>query len=138
MGRVVLYYNSKREKNGYQHSIPLVGIAKQVLANHPKIRRLDTDLVFPATKGFKPRPAVIRTAWEESINKANIQKFSFHCLRHTAASWLAQANVSGPIIQKILNHRSSNISARYIHFAQNHLQNALEKMNDAFLNVSEG
>jgi integrase len=123
----------KDTKNGHPHTIPLVGIAKQLLAEHAKIRRLDTDLVFPATKGFKIRPAVIRASWEEALAKADIKDFTFHCLRHTAASWLAQANVSGPIIQKILNHRSSNISARYIHFAENHLQSALEKMNDNFL-----
>lgn len=120
-------------KNGYEHQIPLVGIAKQLLAEHAKIRRLDTDLVFPANKGLKSRPAVIRSAWENVIQVSEIKEFTFHCLRHTAASWLAQANVSGPIIQKILNHRSSNISARYIHFAESHLQNALKKMNDAFL-----
>lgn len=120
-------------KNGHPHSIPLVGIAKQLLSEHSKMRRLDTDLVFPATKGFKPKPAVIRHAWDEALSQSGIKEFSFHCLRHTAASWLAQANISGPIIQKILNHRSSNISARYIHFANSHLQEALEKMNETFL-----
>lgn len=128
----------RETKNGHPHTVPLVGIAKQLLAEHAKIRRLDTDLVFPATKGVKPRPAIIRAAWEKALHDADIKGFTFHCLRHTAASWLAQANVSGPIIQKILNHRSSNISARYIHFAENHLQNALEKMNDAFLSGEGG
>jgi integrase len=123
----------RETKNGDQHVVPLVGIAKQLLAEHAKIRNLDNDLVFPATKGYKKRPAVIRSAWEEALERAEIKNFSFHCLRHTAASWLAQSNVSGPIIQKILNHRSSNISARYIHFANSHLQEALEKMNCAFL-----
>jgi integrase len=123
----------KKTKNGHPHVVPLVGIAKQLLAEYSKIRRLDTDLVFPATKGLKPRPASIRAAWDEALKNADIKDFSFHCLRHTAASWLAQTNVSGPIIQKILNHRSSNISARYIHFAQSHLQEALEKMNNNFL-----
>lgn len=123
----------KNTKNGHDHALPLVGIAKQLLAEHSKVRRLDTDLLFPATKGLKPRPAVIRGAWEEALKKADIKNFSFHCLRHTAGSWLAQANISGPIIQKILNHRSSNITSRYIHFANNHLQDALEKMNNAFL-----
>lgn len=125
-------------KNGHPHVVPLVGVAKQLLAEHAKIRRLDTDLVFPASRGFKAKPAVIRTAWEEALKKADIKNFSFHCLRHTAASWLAQSNISGPIIQKILNHRSSNISARYIHFAESHLQKALEKMNDAFLTKEVG
>lgn len=54
-------------KNGHQHSLPLVGIAKQLLAEHSKIRRLDIDLVFPALKGLKPRPAVIRTAFERKV-----------------------------------------------------------------------
>lgn len=123
----------KETKNGHQHVIPLVGIAKHLLAEHAKIRRLDTDLVFPATKGIKSRPAVIRSAWESALQVSNIKGVTFHILRHTAASWLGQANVSGPIIQKILNHRSSNISARYIHFANSHIQDALEKMNDTFL-----
>lgn len=119
----------KETKNGHSHAIPLVGIAKQLLAENSKIRRLDTDLVFPAIKGFKHRPAVIRTAWEDCLKKAQIDSktFSFHCLRHTAGSWLAQANISGPIIQKILNHRSSNITSRYIHFANSHLQDALDE-----------
>lgn len=123
----------RETKNGHPHIIPLVGVAKQLLMEHSTNRRFDTDLIFPANKGFKPRPAVIRSAWDEAIKKAGITEFSFHCLRHTAASWLAQANISGPIIQKILNHRSSNISARYIHMADTHLQDALEKMNEAFL-----
>ena len=123
-------------KNGYEHQIPLVGIAKQLLAEHAKFRRLDTDLVFPAKSGLKPRPAVIRSAWDKMLLNSGIQNckdITFHILRHTAASWLAQANIAGPIIQKILNHRSSNITARYIHFANSHLQDALEKMNDTFL-----
>lgn len=123
----------RESKNGHQHLIPLVGIAKQLLAEHSELRRLDTDLIFPATKGIKPRPAVIRAAWDEALEKANIKDFSFHCLRHTAASWLAQVNVNALTIQKILNHMSSNITSRYIHLAQNHLQEALEKMNEAFL-----
>lgn len=123
----------RETKNGDSHAIPLVGIAKQLLAEHSRIRLLDNDLVFPAAKGYKQKPAVIRSAWDEALRKAEIKQFSFHCLRHTAASWLAQANIAGPIIQKILNHRSSNISARYIHFANSHIQDALEKMNDVFL-----
>lgn len=129
----IITIQANASKNGHEHCIPLVGIAKQLLAEHSKIQRLDSDFVFPATKGIKRRPATIRAAWEEALCKSEIKEFSFHCLRHTAASWLAQANISGPIIQKILNHRSSNISARYIHFANSHLQDALEKMNEAFL-----
>lgn len=127
----------KDTKNGRPHCIPLVGIAKSYLAEHSKSRRLDTDLVFPATKGLKPRRATIRTAWEEALKKADVKDFNFHDLRHTAGSWLAQANISGPIIQNILNHKSSNITARYIHFGNNHIKDALEKMNDTFL-ASEG
>lgn len=84
-------------------------------------------------KRLKQKESNGRIRFLSDDERDRLLQFSFHCLRHTAASWLAQANVSGPIIQKILNHRSSNISARYIHFAQNHLQEALEKMNNTFL-----
>jgi integrase len=122
----------KNTKNSRPHVVPLIGPAVQLLIKHAKLRRIDRDLVFPARKGFKERPAVIRSAWDEAITKADIKDFTFHSLRHTAASWLAQLNVGESIIGKILNHKS-NITKKYIHLEDPHLHEALEKMNDTFL-----
>ena len=40
---------------------------------------------------------------------------SFHCLRHTFASWLAEADVHADVRQKLTGHSSSKIHQRYTH-----------------------
>ncbi len=40
---------------------------------------------------------------------------SFHALRHTFASWLAEADIQADVRQKLTGHSSSKIHARYSH-----------------------
>ncbi len=40
---------------------------------------------------------------------------SFHALRHTFASWLAEADIHADVRQKLTGHSSSKIHARYTH-----------------------
>jgi integrase len=40
---------------------------------------------------------------------------SFHSLRHSFASWLAEADVHADVRQKLTGHSSSRIHARYSH-----------------------
>lgn len=124
----------RNTKNGSAHEISLVGPAKELLAEYTKIRRLDTDLVFPASKGLKKRPAVIRHAWDEVLQKAGISKnITFHSIRRTVGTRLAKLNVGESIIGKILNHKSSSVTKKYILLSKPDMEGALEKMNNTFL-----
>jgi len=49
-------------KNGERRAVPLTGYALEVLAQHARVRRLDTPLVFPDSSGT--RPVGIREAFE--------------------------------------------------------------------------
>lgn len=40
---------------------------------------------------------------------------SFHCLRHTFTSWLAEADIHADVRRKLTGHSSSKIHARYTH-----------------------
>jgi integrase len=40
---------------------------------------------------------------------------SFHSLRHTFASWLAEQDIHADVRQKLTGHSSSGIHARYTH-----------------------
>jgi integrase len=40
---------------------------------------------------------------------------SFHSLRHSFASWLAEADIHADVRQKLTGHSSSKIHARYTH-----------------------
>jgi integrase len=78
----------KKTKNQRPHTTPLLGPAKELLEEKIKNRRSDSQLIFPAGKGLKERPAVIRGAWDKLLVEANIDSnnFSFHCLRHSVGS----------------------------------------------------
>lgn len=123
----------KNTKNSSNHEISLLGPAKDLLAEHVKVRPLNNNFVFPAKRGFKPRPAVIRASFQAALAQAKIgDGFSFHSLRHTFGSWCGRIGIGESIIGKILNHKS-NVTKKYIHLSNPHLQEALEKMNNTFL-----
>jgi integrase len=52
---------------------------------------------------------------------------SFHSLRHTFATWLADADVQADVRQKLTGHSSSSIHARYSHHDEA-LDRAIEKL----------
>ena len=40
---------------------------------------------------------------------------SFHCLRHSFTSWLAEADIQADVRQKLTGHSSSKIHEKYTH-----------------------
>ncbi|MFM7852107.1 MAG: site-specific integrase, partial [Flammeovirgaceae bacterium] len=91
-------------KNGDRRILPLKGYAFQIMQQHAKVRRLDTNLVFPSRKGDVP--AVIRAAFENALEIAEIKDFRFHDLRHSAASYLAMNGASLAEIAEVLGHKT--------------------------------
>ena len=113
-------------KNKDRRSVPIVKEAHALLLKHSKVRRLDSDFVFPREDGKKPID--ITKAWRTAIVKAEIKNFRFHDLRHTAASYLAMSGASLPEIGALLGHRSVQTTKRYAHLSTNHLSEVVERM----------
>lgn len=123
-GRRILF---KQTKNRKPKVVPLGDHAHDVLSEHAKVRRIDTDLVFP---GRKPDlPASFRTAWENALAAAKVQNFRFHDLRHSAASYLAMNGATLGEIAEILGHRTLEMVKRYSHFTEQHTAKVVGKMN---------
>jgi integrase len=53
-----------------------------------------------------------------------------HTLRHTAASWLADAGVPEAVVRSILGHAAGSMTARYTHPSEAALLEALGKLED--------
>ena len=53
--------------------------------------------------------------WAESCARAGVQDLHFHDLRHTAATWLAEAGVDYAVTETLLGHRLPGMGERYIH-----------------------
>jgi site-specific recombinase XerD len=58
------------------------------------------------------------------------ERFRFHSLRHTFASWLAQSGASIAIISKILGHSSTEVTQKYAHLIPSASKNVMEKIFD--------
>jgi integrase len=114
-------------KNGERRSVPLTGVAHELLIGLRKVRRIDSDYLFPRKDGKKP--VEIRKQWEKAVQRAGLKDFRFHDLRHTAASYLAMAGGSLLEIASILGHRKMDMTKRYSHLTEGHTALILEKMN---------
>lgn len=68
-----------------------------------------TSMQFSAIMGKAKVPKEIEMPGDMKASR------SFHALRHTFASWLAEADVHADIRQKLTGHSSSKIHARYSH-----------------------
>lgn len=126
-GRCVLHDT----KNGERRAVPIVGLAKSVLTDWSKIRKLNTDLVF---SGRNPRtPIFIRKPWMEAVADAELEDFRFHDLRHTAASYLAMSGASLAEIAEILGHKTLSMVRRYAHLSEGHTSEVVQRMAEKYL-----
>jgi len=117
-----------RTKNGQKRRIPLHGKVLQELKAHAKLRRLDTDLVFPNQKGNNP--VDFREAWEYALTRAEVTDFRFHDTRHCAASYLAMNGASLAEIAEILGHKTLSMVKRYSHLSDDHVSSVVADMNN--------
>lgn len=83
--RIILH----ETKNGERRTIPLLGIAFELMTSLIMAgKSFDESLVFQ--KENNPNQSIcIRTAWVNSVKKARVEDFTFHDLRHSAASYLS-------------------------------------------------
>lgn len=117
-------------KNGERRVLPLSGPALALLKERAKIRRIDTDLVFPG-EDDPSRPIALQGAWEFALKKAGIEDFRFHDLRHSAASYLAMNGASLAEIAEVLGHKTLAMVKRYSHLSDSHVAGVVERMNSA-------
>ena len=78
-----------------------------------------SDFVFPVTVG------IMKKDYDEAVEKAKIDNFTFHDLRHTIASDLAMAGVELNDIRDLLGHKSITMTLRYAHLSPAHKSRAV-------------
>ena len=94
---------------------------------HAENRRTDTELLFPNGNGTKPLN--MRVAFDHAVRRAGINDFTFHDLRHTAASYLAMNGATLAEIAEILGHKTFDMVRRYAHLSEAHTASVVERMN---------
>ena len=117
-------------KTGVARTVPIRGESLKLLRDY--LAQSDTPLLFPSEKN--PNfPFDFRRSFKSALDKAKIEDFSWHDLRHSAASYLIRAGVDLRIAGEILGHKNISMTMKYSHLAPNHLTDAVEKMTKKFL-----
>jgi integrase len=120
-----------KTKNKDTRTVPITDRVVDRLSDLSKVRRINSELVFPRYDGLRPKS--IRAAWDSAIVEAGIKDFRFHDLRHTAASYLAMSGASPSELAAILGHRTLLMVSRYAHVGEQHTARILQKMTSKYL-----
>jgi integrase len=107
-------------KNGESRVVNLNDTAFEALLSLPI--RIDGRL-FP----FKDDAAVSR-AFRRAIERAGIENFRLHDLRHSFASHMAMAGVQARGLQALLGHRDGRMTQRYSHLSDEYLREAVNRV----------
>jgi integrase len=108
-------------KSGRRREVPLNGRADAVLARRGSKA---VGPVFPSR-----RWDAYRTAWDLAVDRAKLDDFRFHDLRHTFASWAIQGGASLQEVKDLLGHASLAMTLRYGHLAPEHLRTAVARLD---------
>jgi len=117
-----------KTKNGTRRRVPLSGHGLELLREHAKVRRLDTQLLFPGIV-HADKPLSLRGTFETALKVAEITDFKWHDLRHCTASYLAMNGASLAEIAEILGHKTLQMVKRYAHLSDGHVSNVVASMN---------
>lgn len=123
-------------KGGGDQKIPLNEAARELLENHP---RSESEYVFPGRGGNQRTD--VRKQVDRIKRRAGLPK-SFrplHGLRHVYASMLASSGqVDMYTLQKLLTHKSPQMTARYAHLRDESLKRAADVAGDFFGSIGNG
>ena len=79
------------------------------------------EQIFPPKEGAKGERQRVEGSFEDLLERADIQNFRFHDLRHTFASWYMMNGGDLYELAKILGHSNIKMTERYAKLARQHI-----------------
>ena len=111
--RQLLVANSK---NGRARRIPINDILAPVLKGAvTQAQEAEAQWLFTNSKGKKHRADSVSRRFNRAVEKASLDDFRFHDLRHDFATRVRGKNVGLDVIAKLLGHQSLAMAQRYAH-----------------------
>lgn len=121
-------------KSGRNRRVPLTKDSKRLFSE--KVRGLPSILIFPSRDGGKGKQisdTFNRVVTGLGLNSDIIDsryKVVFHTLRHTYASWLAEAGVDMYVLAELMGHSDLKMTSRYAHLSPKTLIEAVKALED--------
>ena len=127
---------TKPTKSRKERRVPILEPLRPVLERLTESKEPDDQLLV-GPKGGVLTTATVRDAtnWDKIVANLGLPDLTRHGLRHTGATWMADAGVPLHVLQEILGHASMETTRGYLHPDDRHLASAAEQAN-AFLSPS--
>lgn len=103
----------RRSKSGKPRVLPL----------HPRALHIAQQLPY-----VNITKQVLRTQWVKARTHCAMEHIHFHDLRHTFASWCAQAQVDLRTLKELMGHKTIQMTTRYAHLYTDNLRAAVNKI----------
>ncbi len=114
-----------KTKTDEARQIPLNDTLRELFPSIP--RHIKSDYVFCDKNGSPYKD--VRRSFKTAVEKAGIQDFRFHDLRHTFASRLVMKGVSLKTVQELLGHKDIKMTMRYSHLAEDYKVQAVKALD---------
>jgi len=122
----MIVIQAEKMKNDDYIGIPLSDRALQVLKDQMKIPCVSGHVFHD--NGQKLYDRKVQRAFRILLEKAEIENFHFHDLRHTFASYLRQRGVDIHTISVLMGHRDLRMTKRYAHLNVDNMRDAIAKL----------
>ncbi len=124
LGRRIAWIHPDQAKSRKAIGVPLnaeaVLVLRRQMGKHPR---------FVFTHRGNPVKNVNTKAWKAALGRAGITDFRWHDLRHTWASWHAQAGTPPNVLQELGGWESADMVRRYAHLSPDHLAEFAERLS---------
>lgn len=128
---------TKQTKGRAARPVPILNALKPVL-ERLTAEREPGERLLRGPRGGVLTTASVRdaTKWDDLVTGLELPSLTRHGLRHTGATWMADAGIPLHVLQRILGHKSIEATRGYLHPDTRHLASAAAQAN-AFLDAQE-
>ena len=106
-------------KGGKMRYVPMLPEIANELRRFPAV--ISEDRIFPPKPGATSGRQRVEGSFDDLLERAGIEGFRFHDLRHTFASWYMMNGGDLYELAKILGHSNIKMTERYAKLARQHI-----------------
>ena len=117
-----------KSKNGAKRAIPLSNVLCEILR--------ETKVIDISGKVFPVTVSALKDGFCRAVEKAGLEDFHFHDLRHTFTTRIVQNGIDLYVVKELLGHKTITMTMRYAHHYPESLRKGIEVLDKVCYNFA--